>query len=184
MDVKEAMAFLESLELDDISYMENLGVYCHLDVESVDGSRPLTSDCTTENSRRNWTHRSRRYRPGYSTELLHRKKKEIQALRGQIPVLEEWLMCLRRLHATAKTVRSSSSGNQQRSSSESRREDNKYWAEKARAEFEKRRQAELTNRQLKIILESNLATGAAMLEILQDKSTFSVSFYLVHCALT
>ncbi|KAF4134796.1 hypothetical protein GN958_ATG16052 [Phytophthora infestans] len=40
--------------------------------------------------------RKRKHKPGYSTELLHRRKAEARELSRQIPILEEWLERIRR----------------------------------------------------------------------------------------
>lgn len=106
MVVEAAMAFIDSLNADEISLGKS-----EKSRENNDDSAHSTSDSSstphkTRNAPTDKGQRKRKYTPGYSTKLLRQKKAEVNRLRSQVPVLEEWLEQLKHLHSNSEAEHS------------------------------------------------------------------------------
>jgi hypothetical protein len=90
--------------------------------------------------------KKRKYKRGYSTQLLQRKKAEVVELRRQIKELEGWLLQHRR---NAERIKTSSSSESSHGDDPKRRN---YWAAKSLEEFRKLQQSRQVNQKLKEIM--------------------------------
>ncbi|KAF4035041.1 hypothetical protein GN244_ATG12807 [Phytophthora infestans] len=102
--------------------------------------------------------KKRKHKPGYSTQLLHRRKAEAVNLTRQIPILEEWLGRIKNPHAV---------DDKRETSTQQQKQDVKSWATTALEEFRRRRTAETINRNLKAAQAVCIKLGKAMLGVIK-----------------
>lgn len=107
----------------------------------------------------------------YSTQLQHRKKAELRALREQALELDEQVKLLLQRRQQRQRSRTEKEKN---STTQNEDDDSREWLKKAVGEFQKRQKAERTHRKLQEIWANQTKVNGAFRHLVQRRSLLYV----------